>query len=138
MAQSVFKILQVNPILIVDDDQPTQQLLQALMRRNGYSCRLAANGAEALRVLNEEPVSLVILDLMMPQVDGQAVIDFLTSAKSAIPVVVCTAAGARRTDGIRNDVVKAIIRKPFDIDQLTQVVSALLSGHNPGAAGMTT
>lgn len=108
------------------------------MRRNGYSCRLAANGAEALRVLNEEPVSLVILDLMMPQVDGQAVIDFLTSAKSTIPVVVCTAAGARRTDGIRNDVVKAIIRKPFDIDQLTQVVSALLSGHNPGAAGMTT
>lgn len=135
MAQSVFTILEVNPILIVDDDQPTQQLVQALMRRNGYTCRLAANGAEALRVLNEEPVSLVILDLMMPQVDGQAVIDFLASEKSAIPVIICTAAGARRTDGIKNDVVKAIIRKPFDIDQLTQVVSALLSGDNRKQSG---
>lgn len=112
-------------VLIVDDDRPTQQLLAALMSRNGFSTVITSNGGEAIDVLATKDFSVVILDLMMPTVDGQAVIDFMTRENSTIPVIVCTAAGPRRTDAIQADVVKAIVRKPFDIEHLANIVASL-------------
>lgn len=114
-----------NLVLIVDDDQPTQQLLTALMRRNGYRSEVASNGSEAIAILGHSEFSLIILDLMMPAVDGRAVIDFLTREKKNIPVIVCTAAGPKRTDEIHSDIVKAVLRKPFDIDKLSEIVATL-------------
>lgn len=115
----------VNPILIVDDDQPTQQLLTALMRRNGFKSTVASNGADAIAALGSTTFSVIILDLMMPSVDGRAVIDFLAREKKNVPVIVCTAAGPKRTDEIKSDLVKAVLRKPFDIDLLTDMVARL-------------
>jgi CheY-like chemotaxis protein len=115
----------VNPILIVDDDQPTQQLLMALMRRNGFKTTVASNGAEAIAALGSSAFSVVILDLMMPSVDGQAVLDFLAREKKTVPVIVCTAAGPKRTNEIKSDLVKAVLRKPFDIDLLNDIVARL-------------
>jgi two-component system, OmpR family, response regulator VanR len=115
----------MKPILIVDDDLPTQQLLTALMRRNGFSSVVAANGAEAIDVLATTDFGVIILDLMMPAVDGQAVIDFVSRERENVPVIVCTAAGPRRTDAIVSKVVRAVVRKPFDIDQLTTIVASL-------------
>ena len=117
-----------NPILIVDDDQPTQQLLMALMRRNGFKTIVASNGAEAIAALGSTTISVIILDLMMPSVDGQAVINFLTREKMNVPVIICTAAGPKRTDEITSDVVKAVLRKPFDIDLLNDMVTTLAAG----------
>lgn len=112
-------------VLIVDDDLPTQQLLATLMRRNGFSSVIASNGAEAIDVLTTTDFGVVILDLMMPIVEGRAVIDFISREKEAIPVIVCTAAGPRRTELIDSKVVKAIVRKPFDIDHLSALVASL-------------
>ncbi len=112
-------------LLIVEDDPATQQLLVTLMRRNGFSSVVTKNGAEAIHTLTTTDFAAVILDLMMPGVDGQAVIDFISREKETIPVIVCTAAGPRLTDLIDSKVVKAIVRKPFDIDQLSALVAAL-------------
>ena len=112
-------------VLIVDDDLPTQQLLTALMRRSGYRSTVASNGSEAIAILGHTDFALIILDLMMPAVDGRAVIDFLTQQKKTIPVIVCTAAGPKRTDEIHSDIVKAVLRKPFDIDKLNEMVATL-------------
>jgi DNA-binding NtrC family response regulator len=112
-------------VLIVDDDGPTQQLLVALMRRDGFGSVIAANGAEAIKLLADADFAAVILDLMMPTVHGQAVIEYLSGEKRGIPVIVCTAAGPRTTDAIHSDVVKAIVRKPFDIDELTSIVASV-------------
>lgn len=112
-------------VLIVDDDLPTQQLLATLMRRNGFSSVIASNGAEAIDVLSTADFAVVILDLMMPTVEGQAVIDFVSRQRETIPIIVCTAAGPRRTELIDSKVVKAIVRKPFDIDQLSALVASL-------------
>ncbi|MGZ4809469.1 MAG: response regulator [Thermoanaerobaculia bacterium] len=114
-------------VLIVDDDQPTQQLLAALMRRNGFGSVIAANGAEAVKALAAADFAIIILDLMMPEVDGQAVIEYVARERENTPVIVCTAAGPRRTDAIDSKVVKAIVRKPFDIDHLSKLVAELTS-----------
>jgi DNA-binding response OmpR family regulator len=114
-------------VLIVDDDEPTQQLIAALMRRNGFDSVIAANGAEAVKALGTADFAIVILDLMMPEVDGQAVIEYVERERQNVPVIVCTAAGPRRTDTIDNKVVKAIVRKPFDIDYLSKLVTSLTS-----------
>lgn len=116
----------MNPVLIVDDDAPTQELLVALMRRNGLGSTTASNGAEAIQAIRTTDFAVIILDLMMPAVDGQAVIDFVSREKKNIPVIVCTAAGPQKTQAIHDRVVKAIVRKPFDIEQLTQIVSSLV------------
>jgi CheY-like chemotaxis protein len=114
------------PILIVDDDEPTQKLLQALMRRNGHETVLASNGREAIDLLRDGDFSLVILDLMMPTVAGRDVIDFLSTAPSYPPVILCTAAGPASTRDVNLDIVKAVVRKPFDIDQLSALAAELM------------
>jgi CheY-like chemotaxis protein len=112
-------------VLIVEDDEPTQLLLVALMRRNGLDSVVAANGAEAINLLMSRDFAVVILDLMMPTVDGQEVIEYVAREKETIPVIVCTAAGPRTTDAIDSKVVKAIVRKPFDIDDLSAIIASV-------------
>lgn len=113
------------PILIVEDDVPTQNLLSALLRRFGYTTEIAAEGAEAIARLRENDYALVILDMMMPRVDGRAVIDFLATGEKTVPVIVCSAAGPRSLQELPETVVKAVFRKPFDIDQLVVAIQNL-------------
>src|SRR5712692_8713464 len=115
-------------ILIVEDDRPTQRLLETLMRRHGYASLIAANGREAIDVLRAREVHAIILDLMMPEVDGRGVLDFLSAEGRRTPIVVCTAAGTRVTDSLKSDLVKAVVRKPFDVTHLAEIVATLVSG----------
>ena len=114
------------PILVVDDDEPTQKLLEALMKRQGLPTRIVGNGAEAIELLQEDAsFACMILDLMMPAAGGREVIDFLAMERRDLPVIVCTAAGARSTEDLDHSIVRAIVRKPFDIDELAAIVTAL-------------
>lgn len=97
------------------------------MKRLGFEVAIASNGKQALELLQQQQFAIVILDLMMPAVSGQDVIAFLHDQKRADRVIVCTAAGPRTTAGIDLRVVKAIVRKPFDIDQLASTVADVLS-----------
>ena len=116
---------ETRPVLVVDDDLPTQQLLQALMKRQGLPTHIVSNGAEAIESIREREFSCIILDLMMPSVGGYDVIDFLAAEPRHIPVIVCTAAGKRSTEGLNSGVVRAVVRKPFDIDELAAIVASL-------------
>ena len=114
------------PVLIVDDDPPTQKLLEALMKRQGLETRIVSNGAEAINCLKDHTAfGCVILDLMMPTVAGYEVIEFLKNERREIPVIVCTAAGVRSTANLDSSIVRAVVRKPFDIDELAALVTAL-------------
>ena len=116
------------PILVVDDDEPTQKLMQALMRRFGYATHTASNGRDAIESLKVNDYALVVLDLMMPGVSGHDVIEYLSSNLSKIPVIVCTAAGPARTAHVDSPLVKAVVRKPFDIDEFSALVGSLAGG----------
>lgn len=113
------------PILVVEDDEPTQNLLRAVLRRCGYASEMASNGREAIALLQTNPYALVLLDMMMPEVGGSDVITFLAGSVSPVPVIICSAAGPAALSGLDPAVVKAVIRKPFDIDQLAAAVTAV-------------
>ena len=113
------------PILIVDDDEPTQNLLRAVLRRCGCASDVAANGGKAIELLRENEYAAVILDMMMPEVSGHEVIAFLGMAAKRVPVIVCSAVGPMALASFDPSVVKAVVRKPFDIEQLMAVVTAV-------------
>ena len=117
------------PILIVDDDEPTRKLLQALLVRYGFQTEIASNGREAIELIQSREYAVVVLDLMMPAASGQDVVDFLSGYPRRVPVVVCTAAGVAKSMTFDTNVVKAVIRKPFDIDQFIEVVKGLTAVH---------
>jgi CheY-like chemotaxis protein len=114
-------------ILIVDDDAPTQVLIATLLRRDGFDCHVAQSGREATRLLDHDrDFGAIVLDLMMPTVDGRQVIEYLARTPGPRPpVLVCTAAAPRDMSELNPEVVKAVIRKPFDIEQLSATVAAI-------------
>jgi two-component system chemotaxis response regulator CheY len=112
------------PILIVEDDEPTQKLLQAVLRRYGYASEVASNGREGIERLTTGQYSMVVLDLMMPTVGGREVVDFLSAQDRKVPVIICSAAGPAALGGFDPEIVKAVIRKPFDVDQFLEAVRA--------------
>jgi DNA-binding response OmpR family regulator len=109
------------PILIVDDDEPTQRLLQAVMHRSGFRSEVAANGREAIALLQTRSYGAVVLDMMMPAVGGRDVIEYMLGHAIDVPVIVCSAAGPAALTGFP-PLVKAVLRKPFDVDQLVTAV----------------
>ncbi|HEX7189941.1 MAG TPA: response regulator [Thermoanaerobaculia bacterium] len=110
-------------VLVVDDDEAIRKLIAAILRRRSFLVDTVANGEEALRKLAEHPYSLMLLDLMMPRVDGYTVIERVRDQKIEVEIVVVTAAGASQVNAIDRSRVRAIISKPFDVTQLVEVVS---------------
>jgi CheY-like chemotaxis protein len=121
------------PILIVEDDEPTQNLLRAVLRRVDFPTEIAANGADAIALLQQKPYALVLLDIMMPEVSGRDVIDYLAGAASPVPVIICSAAGPSAFADVDPAVVKEIVRKPFDIDEIISAVIRITSATQPGS-----
>lgn len=80
-------------ILVVDDNEQNLTLIQFILRRHGYASRLARSGAEALRQVVEDPPDLIILDVMMPGMDGIEVCQRLKDDAETrlIPIVMMTA-----------------------------------------------
>ena len=112
-------------ILVVDDDDPTKKLVEALLHRHGYATVLASNGREAIDMLRARTFAAIILDMMMPSVGGADVIDFLVAESMRVPVIICTAAPQQKTVDLDPAYVKAVIRKPFDIDDFIATVRAV-------------
>lgn len=119
-------------LLVVEDDEPTQRLIAALMQRRGYLVLVARNGEEALSMI-ESPgdFDCVILDLMMPEVSGRDVVERLATVPDAPSVVICSAAGPRQLENFNEDVVKAVLRKPFDIDEFVSVIERIAGPATP-------
>jgi CheY-like chemotaxis protein len=110
-------------VLVVDDDRDIRESLRDLLEHEGYRVRMAADGAEAVAAMEEEPPCLVILDLMMPVMDGWA---FRTQQLAdprlaAIPVVILsgTTEPARAAHDLHVD---EILQKPVDVPRLLSVV----------------
>ena len=80
-------------ILIVDDDQHAIEILTRMLGREGYACLSAAGGAAALDMVQSQPVDVILLDVMMPEMDGLQVCERLhqDEALRQIPVILLTA-----------------------------------------------
>ncbi len=83
----------IRKVLVVDDSQDTLNILEAVLRRDGFKVQVASNGEDALRKIKEAPPHLVLLDMMMPKMDGLEVCRILKSdpGLSQIPVLMFSA-----------------------------------------------
>ena len=104
-------------ILVVDDDPRITDLLRRIFAYEGYSVAVAASGEEALKRTLERPPDLIVLDLMLPGLDGLEVVRRLRLAEDQVPVLMLTA-----RDSV-SDRVKGLdagaddyLAKPFDMD----------------------
>ena len=113
-------------ILVVDDDPSIQGFLAEALADEGYEVRTAANGREALAILREWRPDLILLDLMMPEMDGWAFRgeQRVMPGVSDVPVIVLSA--ARDLNAKTRDLDPAeVFSKPFDLEALLGTISRL-------------
>jgi len=113
-------------ILLVDDEQPIQTLLSFPLQRDGYEVVMAGDGQEALTRFSEQPFDLVVLDLMLPKVDGLEVCRRMR-ARSAVPIIMLTAK-SEEIDKVLGLELGAddYITKPFSMREFRSRVKAAL------------
>ncbi|MBJ6145412.1 response regulator transcription factor [Hymenobacter sp. BT559] len=117
-------------ILIVDDEPNIVMSLEFLMRKNGYQVGIARNGSEALAAVAQTPYDLVLLDVMMPDVDGYQVCRTIReNASRAATKVIFLSAKSQPTDVQQGYAAGAdlYIPKPFSTRQLMEKVRELLA-----------
>jgi two-component system response regulator ResD len=118
-------------ILVADDEERMRRLVCDFLKREGYSTLEAANGKEALSIIEEDPsICLVILDVMMPEYDGWAVCREIRR-NSSVPVIMLTARG-EETDELFGFELGAdeYVSKPFSPQVLMARINAILRRTN--------
>lgn len=117
-------------ILVADDSTQIRALLVEALQQAGYRVHAAASGAEALAAIEQDPVDLLLLDLMMPQMSGWTVLQRLSQRPPPVPrvIVLSAAVNLRGVQGL--PLVIAALPKPFDLEHLLDLV-AQATGYPP-------
>ncbi|HLH73759.1 MAG TPA: response regulator [Chloroflexota bacterium] len=80
--------METKRVLVIDDQPGVRQLLQAFLTENGYDVAGASNGAEGLREVEQDPPSFILLDLIMPEMDGRQFAHELSARGMHVPTIV--------------------------------------------------
>ncbi len=125
-------------LLVVDDEATVRELLSATLRFAGFAVTSAATGAEAIAAATQEPPDLVLLDVMLPDVDGFEVVRQLRSA-GPVPVLFLTARD-RQADKVTGLSLGAddYVTKPFDLEELIARIRAILRRTSGSPAALLT
>ncbi|HKQ31342.1 MAG TPA: response regulator [Burkholderiales bacterium] len=117
------------PILVIEDDVDIRDGLKVLLEDEGYAVELAHNGIEALGMLERTRPFVILLDVMMPIMDGRAFLKAMRQKKLAnangVPVIMLTAAAERPDDAPE---VVEIVKKPIDFDSFLSLLKRLRDG----------
>ena len=123
-------------ILVVDDDRAVREALERALSLEGFEVELAADGAEALVAVERHQPDAIVLDVLMPGVDGLEVCRLLRRAQSRVPILMLT---VRDDLGDRVEGLDAgaddYLGKPFELEELLARVRALLRRATPGLSG---
>ena len=119
--------------LICEDDPSIRALVQTLLRREGFETDAVAEGFAAMEELEKKCYDVIVLDLMMPGVDGYAVVQRVKDKwpDRVAKIIIMTAV----SEALRNDFPEAVctvLPKPFDIDKLASVVHDCARGRGKG------
>ena len=124
-------------ILIIEDERPINNLIRSTLTADGYSCDCAFDGKEGADLIEQRQYDLILLDLMLPEISGYALLEYIRSLGNIravqIPVIIISAMGQVQ-DRIRGLHLGAddYLCKPFQIGELAARVEAVLrrSGHS--------
>ncbi|MFD2680128.1 response regulator transcription factor [Bacillus seohaeanensis] len=116
---------QIN-ILVVEDDNDINQLLCKIIRKSNYDAQPAYSGTEALIYLEKQKWDLVLLDLMLPGMTGEEILEEIT-AKGSMPVIIISAKSEQQTkiNSLRSG-ADDFISKPFDVEEVSARIDSLL------------
>ena len=116
-------------ILVADDDEPVRELLCQVLEAEGFSVLEAVTGRDVLEQIKKQPVALVILDLVMPEMDGLETLQSLAQNHPGVRVLAISGAfGGSFLDCARLLGAKGILKKPFNGAELVARVRTLLEG----------
>lgn len=120
-------------ILIVEDEKPISNLIRLSLKKAGYDCTCAYDGAEAADILEEQRFDLILLDVMLPEIDGFSLMEYIRPME--IPVIFLTAKSAvnDRVKGLELGAEDYLV-KPFEIIELLARVNVVLRRYNKTAA----
>lgn len=122
-----------NPIvLIVEDDPSVRELLEDVLRDEGYQVAIAHDGITALQVLTSLKVDLISLDLDLPGLSGSELLQVLRARNIATPPVIVVTSHTPVERALK-EIADAVLGKPFDVDDLLAEVIRLLPRELPSA-----
>ena len=110
-------------ILAVDDEENIRNLITYTFEEHNLEVMTAENGKAAITILENNPIDVIITDLLMPTMTGLALIREMKKRKSAIPIIIITAYG--NTEMVKEIIAEGVFRlieKPLDFDRLVPIV----------------
>lgn len=112
-------------VLIVEDEEPISNLIKINLTAEGYMCKCAFNGIDAANIIEDEKFDLILLDIMLPGIDGYELLEYIKPFKT--PVIFITAKGTveNRIKGLKLGADDYIV-KPFQIGELLARIEAVL------------
>ena len=119
------------PILLIEDDRGIQGLISTLLSRRGIDVEIAPDGEAALRKIRQNDYAALLLDLMLPRVNGFEVIRELKAISPELlrRTIVVTAASDLTLRDFDHSQVNRLLRKPFSISELMDAVDLCLDGN---------
>lgn len=116
-------------ILVVEDDQPISNLIKKNLIKAGYRCKCAFDGEEAAEYMTEENYDLILLDIMLPKINGYELLEYAKTID--VPVIFLTAMGTldNKVTGLKKG-VDDYITKPFEILELLARIETVLRRYN--------
>ena len=111
--------------LIVEDDPAIRRLVGKLLQRRGIDIDIANDGKQAIDKIRTGVYDVLILDLMVPEVNGFEIIDFVRKNNINTPVAVVSAVSHQALTKLDTGIVKLVISKPFDVEDFTTRILAL-------------
>ena len=120
-------------ILLVDDEQAITSNLSAFLNRSGFETSIAENGEQALSRVESTPPDLIVLDVLMPKVDGREVLRHLRQAGDWTPVILLTQVGEASERAMAlEEGADDYLNKPFDPHELVARIRSVLRRARPG------
>ncbi len=111
-------------VLVIDDEASVRRMLGTALRQRSLHVDEAGDGSQAIALLGENRYAVVLLDLLMPNVDGFGVLDAIADGAHPPIVLVVSGADRRVIDQLDSRKIHGIIRKPFDPVEIADIVAA--------------
>jgi CheY-like chemotaxis protein len=126
-------VIPCSDVLVVDDDEDMVEVMELLLHDAGYATRAAMNGQEALDAVARSMPALILLDMLMPVMNGwQFAREFRARYGHGVPIVVATAAEHVQHRGEEIDAA-GVLPKPFEVSDLLRLVARHVPAPHPGA-----
>jgi two-component system cell cycle sensor histidine kinase/response regulator CckA len=113
-------------ILLIDDNNLSRRVYGRLLKEKGYEVLEAADGNEALKLIDENVFDLIISDLILPDLDGRKLISLIRAKWPKIPIILISGHLLEEADKVILDGPTRFILKPIDLNDLTEAVQRLI------------